>query len=87
MSIEHWVWLSSLRMDRRLMHRLLDRFADPQRVYEATEPELRDLALGQRAQRIVLQTRDLRFARNVISFLCKTISASSRCRTRHILTA
>ena len=71
MSIEHWVWLSSLRMDRRLMHRLLDRFADPQRVYEATEPELRDLALGQRAQRIVLQTRDLRFARNVISFCAK----------------
>ena len=69
MSLEHWVWLSSLKIDKRLMHRLLERFVDPQHIYEATALELRDLHLGT-AQNIILQTRDLKNAKDIIS-LCE----------------
>ncbi len=66
MSLEHWVWLSSLRINKRWMHRLLERFVDPQRVYEATALELRDLQLGT-AQNVILQARDLQTAKDIIS--------------------
>lgn len=68
MSVEHWVWLSNLRIDRRLMHRLLDRFIDAQRVFEATEAELCEVSLSQTAQRTVLLSRDLKYAQNIVSF-------------------
>ena len=68
MSLEHWIWLSNLRIDKRLMHRLLDRFIDPQRIYEATETELQDVELGSAILKTILLSRDLKCAREIRSF-------------------
>ena len=68
MSLEHWVWFSTLQIDKRTMHRLLYRFADPQRIYEATESELRETGLGEAARKAVSMKRNLNYARDVISY-------------------
>lgn len=71
MSLEHWVWFSTLQIDKRTMHRLLYRFADPQRIYEATESELRETGLGETARKAVSMKRNLNYARDVISYCGK----------------
>ena len=71
MSLEHWVWLSGLRINKRWMQALLDRFVDPQKIYEATEPELSEIVLDQSARKAILLSRDLTNARNIISHCAK----------------
>lgn len=66
MSLEHWVWLSQLKIDIKSAHRLLERFGEPQRIHEATERELAAPELPRDA-REALRDRDLREARAIIA--------------------
>ena len=67
MSLEHWVWLSCLQIDRRSLHTLLDYFVEPQRVYEATARELEPVRLSRGARDTVLKKHDLKEARAILS--------------------
>ncbi len=71
MSLEHWVWLTQLQIDRRLMHRLLDRFAEPQRIYEATEQELHGLELSRGVRETILHDRSLHAAKSIVAWCAK----------------
>ncbi|MBE6935931.1 MAG: DNA-protecting protein DprA [Ruminococcaceae bacterium] len=71
MALEHWVWLSNLDISRRAMLQLLDRFGDPQRIYEAPERDIRALHLEQNAEVRLLQPRDLHVARAILSTCVK----------------
>ena len=67
MSLEHWVWLSELQIDRPSLYRLLEHFSEPQRIYEATERELAPAELSRSAKEILLSKRDLKAARAIIA--------------------
>ena len=43
MSMRHWIWLSTIGLSIQAEHILLDRYEDPERIYEAPEDELREL--------------------------------------------
>ena len=71
MALEHWVWLSNLDISRRAMLQLLDRFGDPQRVFESSEGDIRALRLEQDAEVRLCQPRDLRVSRAILSNCAK----------------
>ena len=68
--MRHWVWLSTIGLSITSEHILLDRYEDPERIYEASEDDLRELLPPGEAA-AVLSRRSLGYADKVLEDCAK----------------